>query len=145
MFQNIKADHQAINRLTSVFSYARTMAQEFSCIMAVAFTHQGFRISAMPVYAFEDIRLVTYVSADISEDALMSLAVRTAFQLSEELTKEEISVAESGDRMGAIKMIRARTGLGLKDAKDLMEDRVPPPKKDGERAQMLPVIRPLNS
>lgn len=37
------------------------------------------------------------------------------------LTQEEFERAKSGDMIGAIKMVRVRTGLGLKDAKDLVE------------------------
>lgn len=59
-------------------------------------------------------------SADIAtlRDAIERQLGRVS---SDGLTDLERATLESGDLIGCVKMIRNRTGLGLRDAKDLMD------------------------
>lgn len=44
----------------------------------------------------------------------------------DQLTEAEHAIAKAGNKINAIKEVRARTGLGLKEAKDLVEKFYPP-------------------
>lgn len=49
------------------------------------------------------------------------------------------AAASAGDRIGAIKLLRQRTGLGLKEAKDLL-DREVPAAAGAKRGCLLPLL-----
>lgn len=56
-----------------------------------------------------------------------------------ELPADVRAAASAGDRIGAIKLLREHTGLGLKEAKDLL-DRELPAVGAGKRGCLLPLL-----
>ena len=61
----------------------------------------------------------TYIAA--SEDALVVLFLSLLREPAQGEYKEARELARRGDKISAIKMVRQQSGLGLKEAKDIVE------------------------
>jgi ribosomal protein L7/L12 len=70
---------------------------------------------------------------------LQQVAARTADAAAAELPADVLAAAAAGDRIRAIKLLREQRGLGLKEAKDLL-DRVVPVPAGTRRGCLLPLL-----
>jgi len=77
--------------------------------------------------------------APVPPQVLRRLEQRAADAEAEDLPADVLAAAAAGDRILAIKLLRERRGLGLKDAKDLL-DRVVPPPAGAKRGCLLPLL-----
>ncbi|ATC96186.1 50S ribosomal protein L7/L12 [Pseudoalteromonas tunicata] len=86
-------------------------------------------IAAMSV--MEVVELVQAMEEKFGVTAAAGVVVAAAAEAVEEKTEFDVILAEAGaNKVGAIKAVRAATGLGLKEAKALVEA-APTPIKEG--------------
>lgn len=67
-----------------------------------------------------DAERITLICMEVI-DKLNSAVVKHVYTVPTPLTDEEKQLALNGNKIGAIKEIRARTGLGLRDSKDSLD------------------------
>lgn len=110
-------------------------------------------LAGQKIEAIKLLRELTGMGLAEARDAVEAAArgaplpphVRVASQLTPatgrpgELPADVHAAAAAGDRIGAIKLLRERTGLGLKEAKHVLDRHLPPPVA-GKRGCLLPLL-----
>ncbi|MBL8728405.1 MAG: ribosomal protein L7/L12 [Planctomycetes bacterium] len=77
--------------------------------------------------------------APVPAHVLQQLEARAAATAAEDLPPDVLAAAAAGNRIEAIKLLREQRGLGLKEAKDLL-DRVVPVPAGAKKGCLLPLL-----
>jgi ribosomal protein L7/L12 len=77
--------------------------------------------------------------APVPSHVLEQIEARAADRAAEDLPADVLAAATAGNRIDAIKLLREQRGLGLKEAKDLL-DRVVPVAAGGKKGCLLPLL-----